>query len=286
MGVNMQRDKEFDEKNRDSGIEEDIFPEENEFDEYFDELEEEGTSGSRSPVIRLLALVTLICFMGIVLASSWPTIEIQLSELFKSSMELKKDIDVQRLQKAVVHIDVVAKEKSASQVAAKQKSGTGFNIDPGGVIVTNYHVIEGALNMVIKFPDDSMYKAEHWSSKPEMDIAVITLKAVDLPMVPVNPSGAPEVGDKVRVVGNPLGLNNIVVEGDVVNYLNVKGKSDLVFSLDAPIYPGNSGSPVFDKNGEVVGVVFGTLKKPEENGGNLGVAIPIGEVIKLREQNT
>jgi S1-C subfamily serine protease len=143
-------------------------------------------------------------------------------------------------------------------------------------------VIKDALNMSITFPDGKVYRADHWSSRPEADLAVIALQGEDLPAVPVNYSALPAPGDKIRVVGNPLELNNILVEGQVLQYLKIKDKKGKIFSIDAPIYPGNSGSPVYDLDGQVVGVIFGTLQE-EGNGGSRdrGLAVSITEAREL-----
>ena len=84
------------------------------------------------------------------------------------------------------------------------------------------------------------------------------------------------------MVGNPLALSNIVVEGNVGQYLKVMGKQGKIFSMDAPIYPGNSGSPVFDMNGQVVGVVFGSMNVGEEGNEKVaGLAVTIDEALDL-----
>jgi len=217
-----------------------------------------------------------------VVVTAWPTWQAPLGDLVKRSLQLEKDIDVQRLQAAVVQINVVARQQEALAVV-EQKSGTGFNINEYGIIVTNHHVIKDALNMVIRFPDGKVYKAVKWVSKPEFDLAVIKLQAENrLPFVPLNIEAQPVVGDKVRVVGNPLGLNNVVAEGEVEQYLMVGDKPANVMAISAPVYPGNSGSPVFDHNGRVVGVVFGNLRWQLDGADKLtGLAIPIQQVLDL-----
>jgi len=214
--------------------------------------------------------------------TAWPTWQAPLGDLVKRSLQLEKDIDVQRLQGAVVQINVVARQQEAL-VVVEQKSGTGFNINEYGIIVTNHHVIKDALNMVIRFPDGKVYKAVEWFSKPEFDLAVIKLQAENrLPFVPLNIEAQPVVGDKVRVVGNPLGLNNVVAEGEVEQYLMVGDKPANVMAISAPVYPGNSGSPVFDHDGRVVGVVFGNLRWQLDGADKLtGLAIPIQQVLDL-----
>ncbi|AGL00753.1 S1C family serine protease [Desulfoscipio gibsoniae] len=231
--------------------------------------------------LRVVALVTALAFLGLIAVTSWPALQAPLGDLVNRSLQLEKDINIQRLQEAVVQIEVVAR-KQGVLTAVEQKSGTGFNIDPCGRIVTNHHVIQDALNIVISFPDGKIYKAANWASKPELDLAVVTLQADQLPVVPLNIQEQPVPGDKIRVVGNPLGLNNIVAEGQVEQYWLFGDKPARVFGISAPIYPGNSGSPVFDHNGQVVGVVFGNWHRNVDGVDKVtGLAVPIQELLDL-----
>lgn len=214
-----------------------------------------------------MAFVTALAVLGLAIMAAYPVSRLSLTELVKKSFQLKKNVDAE-LTRVVVQISVLS--RSQGSITVEQKSGTGFNIDPGGIIITNYHVIEDAMNMSITFPDGKVYRADHWSSRPESDLAVISLQAENLPAAPVDFSNLPAPGDKIRVVGNPLGMNNILVEGQVLQYLKIKDRQGRIFSIDAPIYPGNSGSPVYDMDGQVVGVVFGSLKG--ENNGSVQVA--------------
>ena len=235
----------------------------------------------KSPLLRVVALVTVVAFLGLALAASWPAMQFPLAQLVGKSLHLQKDIDVQRLQAAVVQIDVVSGR--GISFAGGGRSGTGFNIKPCGFIVTNHHVIDGALNMTITFPDGGIYPAARWASKPELDLAVIKLRTEkELPVAPVDFSGPPGRGEGIRVVGNPLGLNNLVVEGKIEDYMRLKDRSELVFSIDAPVYPGNSGSPVFGRSGEVIGVVFARYHRQVDGEEKIfGLAVPIREILNI-----
>lgn len=244
-------------------------------------MEDDGETSPRSTVLlRIVAFITVIALLGLIIFTSWPGRRPSLTDLVKDSFQLKKDVDT-NLMRAVVQISVLSR-RQGSAVAVEQKTGTGFNIGPDGVIVTNYHVIEDALNMVITFPDGKVYKADHWLGKPECDLAVIALKVDGLPVMPVNQVRLPVSGDKIIVIGNPLSLNNIVVEGRVGAYLKVMDKHGKTFSIDAPIYPGNSGSPVLDLSGQVVGVVFGSMKVESDGIEKVnGLAVTIDEAADL-----
>ncbi|MDD3895304.1 MAG: serine protease [Syntrophomonadaceae bacterium] len=252
-----------------------------EYDIEEEDIDEEDIDGRRPVLFRVAALITLLAFIGLVASTYFQHLRnAPLTDLIAESLNLKKDID-NNLMQAVVQVQVVAL-KNGSAIAVEQKHGTGFNINPQGAIVTNHHVVEGALNVVVQFPDGRVFKAVDWSSRSEYDLAVINLDSTGLPVVALDERGAPQPGDRIRVVGNPLSLNNIVVEGTVQEYLTVGGKAEPVFTIDAPIYPGNSGSPVYGRNGRVVGVVFGTIHRTENGNDKVhGLAIPIIEILSL-----
>lgn len=236
---------------------------------------EEELPRQRPIVLRLVALVTALAFLGLAVSAVFPLLELPPAEIIARSLQLEKDINVRQLQAAVVKVSVVT--------SRGQKAGTGFNVDPRGIIVTNHHVIEGARTISIKFPGGRIYKVTSRASKPDFDLAVLRVSGEGLPAVPLAKGEMPSPGEKVCVVGNPLGLNNIVVEGRLKDYVTLKDRSERVFVIDAPVYPGNSGSPVFNRRGEVVGVVFGRLHR-EANGKSeiAGVAISVRELLSLR----
>lgn len=132
------------------------------------------------------------------------------------------------------------------------------------------------------FPDGKTYSAKKWASRPEYDLAVIELEKANLPAVALNFNNPPVPGDRLMVIGNPMNLDNIVVEGKLQQYVLVKDKPCAMLCIDVPIYPGNSGSPVFDGDGRVVGVVFGGLRIEEDGNERFyGLAIPIKEILEL-----
>jgi S1-C subfamily serine protease len=234
--------------------------------------------------LRIVASITALTVLGLAIVTAYPVTRLSLTELVRNSFQLKRNVDA-NLTRVVVQISVISRQQGS--ITVEQKSGTGFNIDPSGMIITNYHVIKDALNMSITFPDGKIYKADHWSSRPEADLAVIALLGEGLPAVPVDYSNLPAPGDKIRVVGNPLEMNNILVEGQVLQYLKIRDKQGRIFSIDAPIYPGNSGSPVFDLDGQVVGVIFGTLQGEDNGGGrDRGLAVSITEARELISKMT
>lgn len=251
-------------------------------DETYAWPDEEELAVQRSPWLRLVAFITVLFFIGVTILPVWTAIKTNtpLADVMLESLHLKENVDAELLD-AVVKLEVLS-GKPGSAIAMGQKSGTGFNISSDGIIVTNHHVIEGAHKITVTFPNGKRYSAKSWAGKPEYDLGLVKLEQSNLPTVALNFNNPPMPGDALIVVGNPMDINNVVVAGELKQYVLVKNKTGAMLCIDVPIYPGNSGSPVFDIDGRVVGVVFGNAVV-EENGTEktYGLAIPIREIRSL-----
>lgn len=135
--------------------------------------------------------------------------------------------------------------------------GSGFVIDPEGHIVTNNHVIEEADIIEVVFPNGDTYEAELLGRDPSTDLALLKIDAgKDLPFVPFGDSDAADVGDWVIAIGNPFGYGGSVAAG-IVSARNRQinhGNYDDFIQTDVAINRGNSGGPLFNMQGEVIGV--------------------------------
>ncbi len=155
-------------------------------------------------------------------------------------------------------------------------AGSGFVVDPSGVIVTNNHVVGTASRIVVSLGDGSELPAHLIGADELTDIAVIKVDAgYKLPSVTWGDSRQVQVGDWILAAGNPFGLGGSVTAGIV----SARGRElgtgpfDDFFQLDAPINPGNSGGPTFDMAGEVVAVNT-ALVSPTGASVGIGFAIP------------
>lgn len=154
-----------------------------------------------------------------------------------------------------------------------QSMGSGFIIDPGGLVVTNHHVIKDADQIEVQVTDERTFEAELLGSDERTDLALLKLKdAKNLPAVDFGSSGSLRVGDHVVAIGNPFGLDHTVTSGIVSAKERVIGAGpyDDFIQTDASINPGNSGGPLFNLRGEVVGI--NTAIAPRGQG--IGFAIP------------
>ncbi|RMG01539.1 MAG: DegQ family serine endoprotease [Nitrospirae bacterium] len=159
----------------------------------------------------------------------------------------------------------------------RQSLGSGFIIDSEGYILTNFHVIDKAEDIQVRLWDESEYTARVIGKDQKTDIALIKIDTDrQLPVAPLGDSDKLEVGDWVLAIGNPFGLGHTVTAGIVSAKGRVLGSGpyDDFIQTDAAINPGNSGGPLFNTDGEVVGIntaIFST------SGGNIGIgfATPI-----------
>lgn len=170
-----------------------------------------------------------------------------------------------------------------------QGAGSGFIIDPEGFVVTNHHVIDGANEVTVTLNDGTKFTAQVLGRDDKSDLALLKVDAGrPLPFVDLGDSAGTRVGDWVLAVGNPFGLGGSVNAGIVSargRDINT-GPYDDYIQIDAPINRGNSGGPLFDAYGRVIGVNT-AIYSP--TGGNVGIgfAIPAetvrGVVAQLRE---
>jgi serine protease Do len=158
--------------------------------------------------------------------------------------------------------------------------GSGYVIDSAGIIVTNNHVVEGADSIEVNFTDGSHLKAELVGRDPKTDVAVLRVKPLKpLPSVPWGDSDKLRVGDWVLAIGNPFGLGGSVSLG-IVSARNRDinaGPYDDFIQTDAAINKGNSGGPLFNLQGEVVGMNT-AIYSPSGGSVGIGFSIPAATV--------
>jgi len=163
--------------------------------------------------------------------------------------------------------------------------GSGFIVSPDGLVLTNAHVVKGASDVTVKLTDRREFRAKVLGSDPKTDVAVLKIDAKDLPVVRLGSTRDLQVGEWVLAIGSPFGFENSVTAGVV----SAKGRSlpddSLVpfIQTDVAVNPGNSGGPLFNARGEVVGINSQIYSR---SGGYQGVsfAIPIELAAKIKDQ--
>lgn len=168
----------------------------------------------------------------------------------------------------------------------RRSEGSGFFITESGEIITNNHVVEDADKIEVELVDGTTYEAEIVGSDPATDLALIRVKKGDgnFPHLPMGDSGALRVGEWVMAAGNPLNMDHTITVGVVSAKGRALGLSDRSFEnyiqTDAAINFGNSGGPLVNLRGEVIGINAAINAR----GQNLGFAIPVNTAARIVPQ--
>jgi len=163
--------------------------------------------------------------------------------------------------------------------------GSGFIVSNDGVVLTNAHVVAGADEVTVTLTDQREFKAKVVGSDATTDVAVLKIDAKDLPMVRLGDPAKLRVGDWVVAIGTPYGLDNTVTSGIVsAKSRALPGDAVVPFiQTDAAVNPGNSGGPLFNLDGEVVGINSQIFSR---SGGfqGLAFAIPIDVALRVKDE--
>jgi serine protease Do len=200
-----------------------------------------------------------------------------------------------RVNAAVVNVDAVARddrgrtprrfqrEMADENGAPREGSGSGFIIDAAGYILTNHHVVEGADRVTVTLTDGRALRALVVGVDPAIDVALLKVTATGaLPAAPLGDSDSLRVGEWVCAIGNPLGYVHSVTVG-VVSFMGRKlfdPSLDACIQTDAASRFGNSGGPLVNSRGQVVGITTAVSSQAS----NIGFAIPISQVISVLGQ--
>ena len=192
----------------------------------------------------------------------------------------------EKLDPSVVTIEVVEYKIQDQQLASSGGIGSGVIVDKDGLIVTAAHIVETANEVSVKLQNGTTYPADVLSSSTVADVAMLKLRFAPLNLVPVamGNSDSTKVGEQIFVIGAPLGLEHSLSVGYVSRKINnnsiSNGEATGFIQTDASINRGNSGGPMFNMKGELIGVVSYILSN---SGGfeGLGFGVDINTIKKV-----
>ena len=189
---------------------------------------------------------------------------------------------------AVVLITCEVSTTYFGQTSTGVSTGSGFVISENGYVVTNYHVVEGASRITVSSYNGEEYAATLVGHDSTNDVAVLKVEAEGLPAVVMGSSTELAVGDQVVAIGNPLGELTATLTVGYVSAkdrdVNTDGTSINMIQTDAAINSGNSGGPLFNMKGEVVGITTAKYSGSSSSGATIegiGFAIPIDDVASM-----
>jgi S1-C subfamily serine protease len=161
----------------------------------------------------------------------------------------------------------------------QQGQGSGFILNKDGLILTNNHVIANAQNIEVKLSNKKTYKAQRLGTDPNHDLALLKINAPDLVPATLSSSNGLVVGQRVYAIGNPFGLQGTMTRGIISAIRSIRGPQgnpiEDAIQTDAAVNPGNSGGPLLNSKGEVIGITTLIANNGADQSSGIGFAIPI-----------
>jgi serine protease DegS len=227
----------------------------------------------------LFGLVMAVVFLGVNHFLNDEGFSTGLTQNRHTVKELSFASAVRRAAPAVVNIySLSIAEDQPLHSSSLQGLGSGVIMSKEGYILTNYHVIKKADEIVVALQDGRKFTSEVVGSDPETDLAVLKIDGDNLPVVPLNLTSPAQVGDVVLAIGNPYNIGQTITQG----IISATGRNGLssgyldFLQTDAAINAGNSGGALVDTLGELVGINTAAFQVGGEGGGNgISFAIPI-----------
>lgn len=162
--------------------------------------------------------------------------------------------------------------------AVKQSLGTGFLVNPDGIVVTNKHVVGREKTVTVDLLEKHQFTGDVFYTDPKYDLALVRLPVHNLPVLAIGDLSQVKKGEAVVAIGNALGQPHAVTRG-IISSLDAEVQGVHYLQTDAALNPGNSGGPLLDDQGRVIGVCTAIVK----NAQSVGLAIPVTAVLEMLE---
>lgn len=265
--MDKDNQKQFDEENIDW---DDFFREDD--DEW--EKEKERLKKKKSLIVKIVGSLIALSLVITGLQVWFNIVNIPSLRFLNISQQLSSQPEINELKEAIVTIEW------------DNKKGTGFNIQENGLIVTNEHVVNNTNYVNIYFKERGAYIGKVILTNEELDLAIVEIDGENLPSLPLSkePNIDNWLNEEIIFIGNPLAYTQIVNEGTIIDVKNLYGGENEVLIMDAPVYQGNSGSPVLNSNGEVIGVIYATYTSDQYEK-RVGLATPAYYIWDMLQDN-